>query len=213
MPEQPQHLRHHTPSSAWASGSPAGSRNSALAAPQCGPTTSGRHRARLRQYEAALVIDQAQVDAARLNVTYTKIVAPLTGKIGLRMVDKGNYVTMGDASSICVIIQVQPISVLFTIPEDSLPLVRKRLKTGETMDSKSAFRAATRAAGLVEIGNDSLPAPPPTSCRVGPRGSALRWSAVRRAPIRRRWRSTRWTGVSNPARTSSSSPPACPASW
>jgi multidrug efflux system membrane fusion protein len=75
----------------------------------------------VRQYEAALVIDQAQVDAARLNLTYTKIVAPLTGKIGLRMVDKGNYVTMGDASSICVIIQVQPISVLFTIPEDSLP--------------------------------------------------------------------------------------------
>ena len=73
----------------------------------------------VRQYEAALVIDQAQVDAAKLNVTYTKIVAPLTGKIGLRMVDKGNYVTMGDASSICVIIQVQPISVLFTIPEDS----------------------------------------------------------------------------------------------
>lgn len=95
----------------------------------------------VRQYEAALVIDQAQVDAARLNLTYTKITAPLTGKIGLRMVDKGNYVTMGDASSICVIIQVQPISVLFTIPEDSLPLVRQRLKTGENLEVRVLDRS------------------------------------------------------------------------
>lgn len=95
----------------------------------------------VRQYEAALVIDQAQVDAAKLNVTYTRIVAPLTGKIGLRMVDKGNYVTMGDSSSICVIIQVQPISVLFTIPEDSLPLVRQRLKTGENLEVRVLDRA------------------------------------------------------------------------
>ena len=95
----------------------------------------------VRQYEAALVIDQAQVDAAKLNVTYTRIIAPLTGKIGLRMVDKGNYVTMGDASSICVIIQVQPISVLFTIPEDSLPLVRQRLKTGENLEVRVLDRA------------------------------------------------------------------------
>jgi multidrug efflux system membrane fusion protein len=95
----------------------------------------------VRQYEAALVVDQAQVDAAKLNVTYTRIVAPLTGKIGLRMVDKGNYVTMGDASSICVIIQVQPISVMFTIPEDSLPLVRKRLKTGENLEVRVLDRS------------------------------------------------------------------------
>ena len=95
----------------------------------------------VRQYEAALVIDQAQVDAAKLNVTYTKIVAPLTGKIGLRMVDKGNYVTMGDASSICVIIQVQPISVLFTIPEDSLPLVRQRLKTDDNLEVRVLDRS------------------------------------------------------------------------
>lgn len=84
----------------------------------------------VRQYEAALVIDQAQVDAAKLNLTYTKIVAPLTGRIGLRGVDKGNYVTVGDATSICIIVQIQPISVMFTIPEDLLPQVRQRLKAG-----------------------------------------------------------------------------------
>jgi multidrug efflux system membrane fusion protein len=95
----------------------------------------------VRQYEAALVIDQALVDAARLNVTYTRIVSPLTGKIGLRMVDKGNYVTMGDATSICVIIQVQPISVLFAIPEDSLPQVRDRLKKNADLEVRVLDRA------------------------------------------------------------------------
>jgi multidrug efflux system membrane fusion protein len=88
----------------------------------------------VRQYEAALVMDQAAVDNAKLNVTYTKILAPLTGRIGLRFVDPGNYVTMADATSICVLIQVQPISVLFTIPEDSLPQVRQRLKTGAKLE-------------------------------------------------------------------------------
>ena len=95
----------------------------------------------VRQYEAALVVDQAQVDAAKLNVTYTKILAPLTGRIGLRTVDQGNYVSMADATSICIIIQVQPISVLFTIPEDSLPQVRARLKAGATLEVRVLDRA------------------------------------------------------------------------
>ena len=95
----------------------------------------------VRQYEAALVIDQALVDAAKLNVTYTKILAPLTGRIGLRGVDQGNYVTMGDATSICVIIQVQPISVIFTIPEDSLPPVRQRIKAGASLEVRVLDRA------------------------------------------------------------------------
>ena len=95
----------------------------------------------VRQYEAALVIDQALVDAAKLNVTYTKIVAPLTGRIGLRLVDKGNYVTMGDATSICVIIQIQPISVIFPIPEDTLPPVRQRLRSGAAIEVRVLDRA------------------------------------------------------------------------
>ena len=95
----------------------------------------------VRQYEAALVIDQAAVDAAKLNVTYTRIVAPLTGRIGLRLVDPGNYVTMQDATSICTIIQVQPISVLFTIPEDTLPQVRQRLKAGAKLEARVLDRA------------------------------------------------------------------------
>jgi multidrug efflux system membrane fusion protein len=95
----------------------------------------------VRQYEAALVIDQAAVDAAKLNVAYTKIIAPITGRIGLRTVDPGNYVTMGDATSICIIIQIQPISVLFTIPEDTLPQVRERLKAGAKLEVRVLDRA------------------------------------------------------------------------
>ncbi|GEP59122.1 MdtA/MuxA family multidrug efflux RND transporter periplasmic adaptor subunit [Reyranella soli] len=95
----------------------------------------------VRQYEAALVMDQAAVDAAKLNVAYTKIIAPITGRIGLRTVDPGNYVTMGDATSICIIIQIQPISVLFTIPEDTLPQVRERLKAGAKLEVRVLDRA------------------------------------------------------------------------
>lgn len=105
----------------------------------------------VRQYEAALVIDQALVDAAKLNVAYTKIVAPLTGRIGLRMVDQGNYVTMGDAASICVIIQVQPISVVFTIPEDALPAVRQRLKAGASLEARVLDRAQKSELGVGKL--------------------------------------------------------------
>jgi len=108
-------------------------------------------QALVRQYEAALVINQALVDAAKLNVTYTKIVAPLTGRIGLRMVDKGNYVTMGDATSICVIIQIQPISVIFTIPEDSLPAVRERLRAGASLEVRALDRAQKVELGVGKL--------------------------------------------------------------
>jgi multidrug efflux system membrane fusion protein len=105
----------------------------------------------VRQYEAALVVDQAQVDAAKLNVTYTKILAPLTGRIGLRLVDQGNYVTMADATSICIIIQVQPISVIFTIPEDSLPQVRQRLKAGASLEVRALDRAQKTELGVGKL--------------------------------------------------------------
>jgi multidrug efflux system membrane fusion protein len=102
----------------------------------------------VRQYEAAIVTDQALIDAARLNLTYTKIVAPITGRIGLRNVDKGNYVAMSDATGICVITQVAPISVLFTIPEDALPQVRKRLASGAALEVRAFDRAQKAELGV-----------------------------------------------------------------
>jgi membrane fusion protein, multidrug efflux system len=105
----------------------------------------------VRQYEAALVIDQAMVDAAKLNVAYTKIVAPITGRIGLRTVDPGNFVSMSDATSICIIIQIQPISVLFTIPEDMLPSVRERLKAGAKLEVRVLDRAQKNELGIGKL--------------------------------------------------------------
>jgi multidrug efflux system membrane fusion protein len=105
----------------------------------------------VRQYEAALVIDQAAVDAAKLNVAYTRIVAPITGRIGLRTVDPGNFVSMSDATSICIIIQIQPISVLFTIPEDTLPMVRDRLKAGARLEVRVLDRAQKNELGIGKL--------------------------------------------------------------
>jgi multidrug efflux system membrane fusion protein len=105
----------------------------------------------VRQYEAQLITDRAIVDNAKLNLTYTRIIAPVTGRIGLRLVDQGNYVTMGDATGICVITQVQPISVMFTIPEDALPPVRKRLREGATLPVTALDRAQKNQLGQGKV--------------------------------------------------------------
>jgi multidrug efflux system membrane fusion protein len=101
----------------------------------------------VRQYEAQLITDQANVDAARLNLVYTRIIAPVNGRIGLRLVDPGNYVTISDATGICVITQMQPMSVLFAIPEDSLPQVRQRLRDGAKLTVTALDRAQKTQLG------------------------------------------------------------------
>jgi multidrug efflux system membrane fusion protein len=85
------------------------------------------------QYQAAIKSDQAQVDAQKLNLTYCHIVSPVTGRVGLRQVDAGNYVQTSDANGIVVVTQLQPISVIFTLPEDNLPAVFKRWHGGATL--------------------------------------------------------------------------------
>lgn len=105
----------------------------------------------VRQYEAAITTDQAAVDGAKLNLTYTRIVAPVTGRVGLRQVDKGNYVQVNDATGLVILTQIQPISVLFTIPEDALPAVRKRMAGGATLEVKALDRAQK-----VELGTGKL---------------------------------------------------------
>jgi membrane fusion protein, multidrug efflux system len=105
----------------------------------------------VRQYEAAIVTDQALVDNAKLNLVYTRIIAPVSGRIGLRLVDQGNYVTLGDATGICIITQMQPISVMFTIPEDFLPQVRKRLRDGATLQTTALDRAQKNELGTGKV--------------------------------------------------------------
>jgi multidrug efflux system membrane fusion protein len=96
----------------------------------------------VHQYEGAVKADQAQIDDARLQLTYCHIVAPISGRIGLRLVDEGNMVHANDAGGLVVITQVEPISVLFTIPEDDLPPVLKKLRAGDRLRSTPWIGAA-----------------------------------------------------------------------
>jgi multidrug efflux system membrane fusion protein len=85
----------------------------------------------VRQYEGAVRVDASQVDNARLQLAYARITAPISGRLGLRQVDPGNIVHAGDTNGIVVITQLEPISVLYTVPQDLLPSVMKRLQSGD----------------------------------------------------------------------------------
>src|SRR5262249_305155 len=89
--------------------------------------------AEIGHYEGAIQTGQAQIDNAQLQITYSRIVAPISGQIGLRLVDEGNIIHAADQGGIVVITQLQPISVLFGIPEDNLGNVLKKLHAGERM--------------------------------------------------------------------------------
>src|SRR5277367_512161 len=81
------------------------------------------------QDKAAIAADQAMVKTAELNVAYTHIVSPVTGRVGLRLVDPGNYLQPSDANGIVVITQIDPISVVFTTPESNLQRISARLSS------------------------------------------------------------------------------------
>jgi multidrug efflux system membrane fusion protein len=83
------------------------------------------------QFDGALTADEAAIQSAKLSLTYCKITSPITGVIGLRLVDQGNIVHASDTTGMAVITQLQPIAVLFTIPEDNLQPVLKSLRAGQ----------------------------------------------------------------------------------
>jgi multidrug efflux system membrane fusion protein len=85
------------------------------------------------QYEGTVKTDQAIVDNARLNITYCNITSPLTGRVGLRIVDQGNMVRTGDPDGLVVITQMQPISVVFYIAADTVPAVLAKVHAGQTL--------------------------------------------------------------------------------
>jgi multidrug efflux system membrane fusion protein len=87
----------------------------------------------VRQYEGTVKVDQAAVDTAKLQLVYCRITAPISGRLGLRLVDPGNIVHAGDASGLVVITQLQPIGVVFAIPEDSLQPVMQKLRAGNKL--------------------------------------------------------------------------------
>ena len=93
------------------------------------------------QDKAAMGSDQAQIDTANLNIAYCHIVAPVGGRVGLRQVDPGNYLQPSDATGIVVITQLDPISVIFSTPEDNLPQIAARFNAGATLPVTALDRA------------------------------------------------------------------------
>ena len=115
----------------------------------------------VRQYEGTVKIDQGQIDNARLQLTYSRITAPITGRLGLRLVDPGNIVRSGDANGLVVITQLQPVSVIFTIPQDSLSGLVQRVRSGEKLPVEAYDREQKKklASGtLASVDNQIDPA-------------------------------------------------------
>ena len=115
----------------------------------------------VRQYEGAVKVDQSQVDNARLQLTYSKVTAPISGRLGLRQVDPGNIVRASDPNGLVVITQLKPITVVFTLPQDHLPSVMKRLQSGDRLavDAYDREKKVRLAEGvLLTVDNQIDPA-------------------------------------------------------
>jgi multidrug efflux system membrane fusion protein len=98
-------------------------------------------RALVDQYVGTIESDEGQVKTAQVNLAYTRIVSPVSGRVGIRQVDQGNYVTPGDTNGIVVVNQVQPISVIFSIPEDNVSALLKKVRQGTTLKVEASDRA------------------------------------------------------------------------
>jgi membrane fusion protein, multidrug efflux system len=95
------------------------------------------------QDKGNVLSDQAQIETQKLNIVYCHIVAPVSGRVGLRLVDQGNYVTPGDATGLVVITQFQPITVIFPVAEDNLPQITRRLKVAKALPVTAFDRSGT----------------------------------------------------------------------
>ncbi len=106
----------------------------------------------VQQYTGTVQTDQGTVDNAKLNLAYCHIVSPIDGQVGLRQVDQGNYVQTSATSGLVVITQMQPISVLFAVPEDNLPDIIQRVRSGATLTVEAYDRANTRLLATGQLG-------------------------------------------------------------
>ncbi len=100
--------------------------------------------ATVRQYEGTVKLDQGQVDNARLQLVYCHITAPITGRVGLRLVDPGNIIHATDANPLAIITQLEPITVVFSVAEDYLPEIQKQLRQGKQLVVEAYDRAQQR---------------------------------------------------------------------
>lgn len=98
----------------------------------------------VRQYQAALQVDQAAIDAAQLQLDYARITAPIGGRLGLRLVDPGNMIAASDTTGIVTITQLEPIAATFAIPEDRAPAVLAKLRAGLSLAVEARDRAGRK---------------------------------------------------------------------
>ncbi len=98
----------------------------------------------VQQNQGTVKLDQAQIDQQKLNVIYCRIVSPVTGRIGLRLVEPGNYIQTTNSTGIAVVTQMQPITVIFPIPEDDLPDILPQLNAGTPLEVFAYDRANVR---------------------------------------------------------------------
>jgi multidrug efflux system membrane fusion protein len=112
----------------------------------------------VQQYRGALQANDAQVANARLQLSYTKILAPISGRLGLRQVDAGNLIRGGDANGLVVITQMRPISVIFTVPEAELPAVVEAYRRGQRAQVEAWDRseAALLATGTLQTIDNTI---------------------------------------------------------
>jgi membrane fusion protein, multidrug efflux system len=106
----------------------------------------------VQQYTGTVQTDQGLVDTAKLNLAYCHIVSPIDGQVGLRQVDLGNYVQSSSTTGLVMITQMQPISVLFSVPEDNLPDIIQRVRAGATLSVEAYDRANTRLLSTGQLG-------------------------------------------------------------
>jgi len=114
----------------------------------------------VRQYEGTIKADQSQVDNAKLQLVYCHITSPITGRVGLRLVDVGNMIHASDANGLIIITQLQPITVIFTLPEDNLPAVLARMKSNQQLPVTAFDREQKNqlaAGSLLSIDNQIDP--------------------------------------------------------
>ena len=118
-------------------------------------------QATVHQDEGVVKLDEGQIESAKVNLAYCKIAAPATGRIGLRLVDPGNIVQTADTNGLLVITQMDPISAIFTISEDQLQVVLKKMAAGQTLEVDAYSRdAKTKLAqgSLTTLDNQIDPA-------------------------------------------------------
>jgi multidrug efflux system membrane fusion protein len=114
----------------------------------------------VRQYEGAVKADQGKIDNAKLQLAYCRITAPLGGRLGFRLVDPGTIVHANDSGGLVVITQIEPIAVVFGVPEDNLQPLLQKLRTGETLPVEAYDREQTRllaTGSLLTLDNEVDP--------------------------------------------------------